>query len=301
MTLRDSIRMASPGHAAFAAAMITLGVMGFATGGFSQIWQPVPKWVPAQTALAYLCAAISLGGGLGLLWHRTAAMAARVLFVSLVAWLFVLRLPNVFYQTPVVLVAWTFGATAVMVAAAWVLYSWFADDRDRMRFGFITDATGVRVARTLYGLALIPFGLAHFIYVDATTVLIPNWLPWHNAWAYVTGAAFVAAGVAAAIGVLGRLATTLSALQMGLFGLIVWIPRMLAGTVTEFQRGEFITTCALTAGAWVVADSYRGMSWLGAEIRPTTVSSASHSLAFAAGAPSSRPAAGMEGGTVDTA
>ena len=260
-TRGTAIRIASAGHVAFAATMIALGVMGLIAGDFAQIWQPVPKWVPAYTPLAYLCALISLGCGVGLLWRRTSPTASRVLLASLLLWLLVLRLPNLFYQTPLVLVAWSFGATAVMAAGAWVLYSWFADDRDRARFGFVTDARGLRIARVLYGVSLIPFGLAHFMYLDATTVLIPNWLPGHAAWAYFTGAAFIAAGLGVAIGVFARLAATLSTLQMGLFGLIVWVPRVIAGTVNDFQRGEFITTCALTAGAWVVAESYRGTSW----------------------------------------
>jgi uncharacterized membrane protein len=253
----SSIRIVSAGHVAFAATMIGLGIIGLVTGDFTQIWQPVPKWVPARTPLAYLCAVISVGCGVGLLWRRSAPVASRVLFVSLLVWLLVLRLPNLFYQTPLVLVAWSFGATAVMVAGAWVLYGWFAGERERSRLGFVSDARGLRVARTLYGLSLIPFGLAHFMYVDATAPLIPNWLPWHVALAYLTGTAFLAAGLAVSVGVLAPLAAALSALQMGLFGLIVWVPRVVAGTVNDFQRGEFITTCALTAGAWVVADSYR--------------------------------------------
>src|SRR5207247_1403947 len=205
------------------AAMIWLGAMGLSKGDFVQVWQPVPKWVPAREALAYLCAFISLASGIGLLWQRTAAIAARVVFATLMVWLLVLRLPNLFFRTPVVLVAWTFGSTAVMVAAAWVLYVWFAGDRDRQRlgvFGFFADDRGVRIARVLYGLSLVPFGLAHFKYLDATTVLIPRWLPWHAAWAYVTGAAFIAAGLAMTVGVFARLAAALSTLQMGLFGLI---------------------------------------------------------------------------------
>jgi len=227
--------------------MIWLGVMGLAKGDFVQVWLPVPKWVPAREALAYLCAFISLASGIGLLWRRTAAVAARVIFASLMVWLLVLRLPNLFYEKPLVLVAWTFGSTAVMVAAAWVLYVWFAGG----------DQKGVRIAQVLYGLSLIPFGLAHFMYLDATTVLIPHWLPWPTAWAYFTGAAFIAAGLAVIVGVLGRMAAALSTLQMGLFSVIVWIPRVLAGTLSDFQWGEFVVTWALTAGAWVVTDSYR--------------------------------------------
>jgi uncharacterized membrane protein len=256
------LKLASAGHAFFAAVMIWLGVMGLGKGDFVQVWEPVPKWVPAREALAYLCAFISLASGVGLLWRRTAAVAARVIFASLMIWLLVMRLPNLFFETPVVLVAWTFGSTAVMVAAAWVLYIWFAGDRDRQRLGFLTGDTGLRVARALYGLSLIPFGLAHFMYLDATTVLIPGWLPWHVGWAYFTGAAFIAAGLAVTVGVLGRLAAALSTLQMGLFSLIVWVPRVLTGPLNDFQWGEFVVTWALTAGAWVVADSYRGVPWL---------------------------------------
>lgn len=254
------IRIASVGHALFAAAMIWLGALGFAKGDFVQVWQPVPKWVPAREALAYLCAFISLATGIGLLWQRTAAVAARVIFVSLLVWLLAFRLPNLFYQTPLVLVAWTFGSTAVMAAAAWVLYVWFAGDRDRQRLGGFAGDTGLRIARALYGLSLIPFGLAHFMYLNPTTVLIPNWLPWPEAWAYFTGAAFIAAGLAVTLGVCARLAAALSTMQMGLFALIVWVPRVLAGAVNDFQWGEFVVTCALTAGAWVVTESYRSSS-----------------------------------------
>ena len=257
-----TIRIASAGHAFFAAAMIWLGAMGLSKGTFVPVWQPVPRWVPAREALAYLCAFISLASGIGLLWQRTAAGAARVVFASLMVWLLALRLPNLFFQTPVVLVAWTFGSTAVMVAAAWVLYVWFAGDRDRQRLGLFADDRGIRIARALYGMSLVPFGLAHFMYLDATTVLIPRWLPWHVGWAYFTGAAFIAAGLAVIVGVFARLAAALSTLQLGLFALIVWIPRVLAGAVNDFQWGEFVVTCALTAGAWVVADSYRGVPWL---------------------------------------
>ncbi|HSE66963.1 MAG TPA: hypothetical protein VLB12_08250 [Gemmatimonadales bacterium] len=251
------IRIASVGHALFAAAMIWLGAMGLGKGDFVQVWQPVPKWVPAREVLAYLCAFISLGTGIGLLWQRTAAVAARVVFAALLVWLLALRLPNLFFQTPLVLVAWTFGSTAVMVAAAWVLYVWFAGERDRRRLGPLAGDTGLRVARALFGLSLIPFGLAHFMYRDATTVLIPQWLPWHVAWASCTGAAFIAAGLAVTVGVWARWAAALATLQLALFGLIVWVPRVLAGAVNDFQWGEFVVTCALTAGAWVVADSYR--------------------------------------------
>ena len=74
--------------------------------------------------------------------------------------------------------------TAVLVAGAEVLYA---------RFTVGWSGAGMRVARALYGLALIAFGLAHFAYPKLTAALVPGWLPLHIAWVYLTGCTYLAA------------------------------------------------------------------------------------------------------------
>jgi uncharacterized membrane protein len=260
-TRTGAIYIASFGHAVFAATMIALGIMGLIKGGFIAIWSGVPKGMPARTAVAYLCAVISLGSGIGLLWRRAAGVASRALLTYLALWMLLFRVPLIFRTPTSSGMWWACGEIAVMMAAAWVLVVWFDGDGGGRAPGFANGEKGLAIARVLYGLGLISFGVAHFTFIARTVGMVPGWLPWHLGWAYFTGGALIAAGVAIGTGVLARLAATLSALELTLFTVMVWVPVLVAGPDAS-QWNEFVDSWALTAAAWVMADSYRGMAWL---------------------------------------
>ncbi len=258
------MRIASVGHALFAATLIAFGIFGLVRGDFAPIWDVVPQGFPTREGLIYLCASVSLICGAGLFFTRTAGTTSRVLFAYLLLTMVLFRVPLI-VQAPLVEGSYqNWGESAVLVAGAWVLYAWFANPWDRRQLGFATGQRGVRLARIVYALALIAFGFSHFVYLNLTAPLVPTWLPGHVGWAYFTGAAYLAAGVAMLIGVYGRLAAALSVLEMGLFTFLVWVPLLAEGIMTAGQRGEFTISWALTAAGWVVADSYRDVPWLAA-------------------------------------
>src|SRR5882672_9626375 len=90
------MRIASVGHAVFAATMVGVGILMLIKGDFTTVWPPVPKGVPAREILVHLSALISLACGIGLLWQRAAAPAARVLLVSLLLWFLLFRVRDIF-------------------------------------------------------------------------------------------------------------------------------------------------------------------------------------------------------------
>lgn len=195
---------------AFAPTMVGAGVFGWVRGDFVQMWQPVPKAFPAREVLIWLCAAVSLACGAGLVWRRTAESAARLLFFCLLLCMIVFKLRFIFLAPLMEGAYQSNGENAVIVASAWVLYVRLAAGRDRRQLGFISGDAGLRAARVLYALAMIAFGLSHFFCPDPTGPLIPAWLPSHTGLAYITGGAYLAAGAAILTGILAKPAAILS-------------------------------------------------------------------------------------------
>ena len=256
------MRIVSLGHAIFAAVFIGIGVLGLIQPGYAAVWDGIPKALPGREYLPYLSSVVALACGLGLLWPRTASVAARVLLAYLLLWMLIFK-GRIIILAPTTEGAYqTAGENAVEVAGAWVLYTWLANDWDRRVLGFATGDKGVRIARVFYGLAMLAFGFSHFVYLQFTTPLVPSWLLWPVFWAYFTGTAYIAAGVAVLTGILGRLAATLAAVQMAAFLFLVWLPKILGGSMSDFNWGEIVVNIALVAGAWLVVESYRGEPWL---------------------------------------
>ncbi|HTI62376.1 MAG TPA: DoxX family membrane protein [Gemmatimonadaceae bacterium] len=224
---------------AFATGMIGLGVVGFVFGDFAQLWRSAPKWVPGRQALDYASAALVLACGVGLLSRRTQGPASRALLYFWALAVLLIEVPVV-VRHPLNEIAWQgLAHVTMLLTAAWML--------------FTTNERAVRIARLLFGLTLIPIGLAHFVYLELTAPLVPTWLPYHTFWAYFTGAAQIAAAAGVLLGIYARLAAGLEAVLLALFTFLVWPPLMFAAPTKAGLWSEFTISWAMTAAAWVVA------------------------------------------------
>lgn len=247
-------RSSQPPSISFAIGIIGLGILALVYGDFAEEWQTVVAWVPGRTALVYASGIVMLLGGIGLLLRRTTALAIRILFPFLLVG-FLLQVPAL-AMAPLVEVNWESAAElAVLLCAGWVLFATRSGLGERSPLAFATGENGMDIARILFGLSLLPIGLSHFVYLEHTADLVPAWLPYRTGWVYLTGAAHIAAGLGVLFSVVPRLAAFMEAGMLCAFTLLVWLPRIVAAAPTRGTWTEFVVSWAITAGAWLVADS----------------------------------------------
>ena len=118
-------------------------------------------------------------------------------------------------------------------------------------------ARGARIARIAYALALIGFGLHHFLTTGAAEA-VPAWLPFRPGWVDLTGVAHMAAGVAILVRIVPRLAAILEAIMISAFVLLVHVPGVIAAPEDRLQWTMLLDASALCGAAWIVAHSMRG-------------------------------------------
>lgn len=241
-----------PALTLFAVGMMGLGVLALIYGDFALVWQPVAAWVPGRTALAYGSGVLMLLGGAALLFRATAAVAVRVLFPYLIVWL-LLKAPALVVAPQMEAVWLGIGELAVLLAGGWVLFARLSGIREGSALAFATGESGVRIARILFAISLIPIGLSHLVYVKQTAELVPAWLPYRNGWAYLTGVGQMACGIGVLFSIYPRVAAVTEATMLSLFTLLVWVPAILAAPRTRLPWTAFFISWAIAAAAWVIA------------------------------------------------
>jgi uncharacterized membrane protein len=247
-------RSQQPALTLFAIGMIGLGILALIYGDFALVWQPVAPWVFGRTALAYASGLIMLLGGVGLLFTATVTWSVRILFPYLILWQ-LLKVPALVVAPKIEGVWLGFGETGILLAGGWTLFAVLAQIREGSFLSFASGERGVRIARILFAVSVLPIGLAHIVYVKETAALVPAWLHFQIFWAYLTGVGQIACGLGVLFSIYPRLAAMTQAAMISLFALLVWGPAVLAAPRARFPWTAFLISWAIAAGAWVVASN----------------------------------------------
>lgn len=237
------------GRHVFGLAAIALGLIGLVSGDFAAVWQPVPKELPRYTDLAYGAAAIEILAGLALQWRRTAGAGALLLaaLFSVFAFYWARRVVGF----PEIFGTWSgFAEQLALVVAALVAFALALPPASSLARGI------EQLGRSIFGLCLVAFGAAHFLYMKETATMVPDWMPpGQQEWALVTGVLHVMAGLALVTNIAALVAVQLLTVMFAAFGLLVWGPQIFVYPESHMVWAGNAINLALMGAAWVMTDA----------------------------------------------
>jgi len=93
----------------------------------------------------------------------------------------------------------------------------------------IWGGRAARAGRIAYGICVLSFAVSHFTSIAQTAATVPQWIPPGGTfWAIATGLAFLLAAIAILTGVLDVVASRLLVAMLVAFGILVWLPIVIA-------------------------------------------------------------------------
>jgi hypothetical protein len=115
-------------------------------------------------------------------------------------------------------------------------------------------ATLQRIGRIFLGLCAASFALEQAFYLKATASLVPKWVPPNPMfWAIATTIFFALAALALLTKYLALLASRLLTIMIAGFGVIVWLPLLVANPHSHVNWSETAETFAIAAAFWILS------------------------------------------------
>ena len=242
------MKTACYGRIVFGASAVLFGVIALMWHD-SDTWQTLRKiWsLPFGTIIGGYLMIAQIAGGIGIQYPRTARFGSIVLGV--VYLLFSLAcIPGIIARPAMYVQYGSFFEQFSLLCGAIAVYAATEPNAAQaLAFG--------RVARLGLGACAISFTLSQIIYLRVTAGLVPTWIPPNQMfWAILTTIAFALAAIAILMNRQARLAIRLMTLMLALFGVLVWIPLLIAHPEAHLNWSEFGLNFLITGAAWMVAD-----------------------------------------------
>ena len=236
------------GRVVFGASAVVFGVIALMWHD-SDTWQSLHKiWsLPFGIVLGGCLMTAQIAGGIGIQHPRTARSASVILGV--VYLLFSLAcIPGIVAAPTVYATYGSFFEQFSLLCGSLALFASTEINATRA-------VTLTRLARLGIGVCAVSFTLSQIIYLRVTADLVPKWIPPNPVfWAILTTIAFALAAIALLINRQARLAIRLMTLMLVLFGLMVWVPRLIAQPDAHLNWSEFALTFLIAGASWMVAD-----------------------------------------------
>jgi len=237
------------GRIVFGASAVLFGVIALLWHD-AETWQDLQHiWsLPVGTIIGASLMTAQIAGGIGMQFARTGRLASFVLCV--------------------VYLCFTLACIPDMIVASNIyeryggsLFLFLSLLCGSIALYAVTEANAARVAvfgrlaRFGLGVCAISFALSQALLLRDTAHLVPKWIPPNQMfWAILTTVAFGLAALAILINCQAKLALDLMTLMLALFGVVVWIPHVIANPKAHFIWSECALTFLVTGAVWMVAE-----------------------------------------------
>src|SRR5438477_4674560 len=225
------------GHHVFGVAALAFGLITLA-------WHDYNGW--HQPRYLVHAAGAQIFGGAAIQFRRTAKTGAVVLGAVYLAFA-LLCVPGI-VAAPRIYNSWgNFFEQLSLVTGPAIVYARWSSAWSRETLN--------RIGRILLGMCAASFTLEQAFYLGATAHLVPKWLPLNQMfWAVTTIVLFALAALALLMNRMALFAARLLTMMLVIFGLLVWVPLVLADPHSHTNWSENVETFAIAGTAWILAD-----------------------------------------------
>jgi uncharacterized membrane protein len=239
-------RIISPGRIFIAISLIVFGIQHFLYANF--VATLVPAWMPGRLFWAYFVGVAFVAAAIGAVVPKMTRPAGILLGILFFLFVVTLHIPRIAAHSRDGN-EWTSGFVALaMCGGAWILagVTSLKDKRE-------SATPFLRLGRYFFAMAMVAFGIQHFVNEKLTIRVGPPWFPGRLIWVYLTGTALVVTGVAIFLGRKARLAATLLSTLLFLSFLFLHIPRILVNLHDPGPWTSGFEILALCGSALVLA------------------------------------------------
>ncbi|HLK18514.1 MAG TPA: hypothetical protein VKT81_06135 [Bryobacteraceae bacterium] len=198
----------------------------------SQIWK-----LPSGKAIGGFLMIVQIAGGIGILFQKTVRWGS-VLLIVVYALFSLACIPGI-----------------LAAPAVYVHYGSFFE-----QFCLLSGAIGLfapwsRLSRLGIGASAVSFTLSQIFYFSLTAQLVPKWIPPSQSfWTVVTTIAFGLAALAILANFRARLALGLMTFMLVSFGVLIWVPSVVAHPEVHGNCSELDLTFLIAGAVWVQWD-----------------------------------------------
>ena len=230
------------GKVLYAIAILAIGIIHFLFKNFPIGLLPVPSATPFREILIFASGGVLVVSAILLLIPKYVTQGAIAASITWVVFLLLVHLPKLFMNINNGS-EWTgtFEVTALLAGACMLITS--------------QNMVSFKIGRYLFIIALIVFGIQHYLYAAFVATLIPGWIPAHLFFTYLTMAAFIATAISLLINRFVQVSTCLLGLMFILWVLCLHLPRAIMAPKVEPEWTSLFVALAMCSIALIASGS----------------------------------------------